>query len=92
MDKHTLSNYTQIEVQHAEFAWEVDFSAKTLSGSVLYTVKVLDAEIDTITLDTSHLIVKSVAVVHADGSGGLHATVILLSSVCALALVMPHRG
>ncbi|CAE7026836.1 lkhA, partial [Symbiodinium sp. KB8] len=70
-DKHTLSNYEEVSVVHADFAWAVDFEASVLRGSVEYTFGVEDgAEIDTIVLDTNHLNITGVAVMLDEETGG----------------------
>ncbi len=38
-DPTTQSNYLSITTEHVAFDWKVDFVKKTISGSVLHTMK-----------------------------------------------------
>lgn len=60
-DPHSLSNPQQVKVQHMGLNWEVDFSNRSLKGSVKYRVERLSPNAPLI-LDTKDLVIEAVFV------------------------------
>ena len=59
MDSHTLSNYHEVQVNHAHLDLAVDFSNRILTGSVTLSFKRI-SESNQLILDTKYLEVKEV--------------------------------
>jgi len=59
MDSHTLSNYQEVQVNHAHLDLAVDFSNRILSGSVTLSFSRI-SEANQLILDTKYLEVKEV--------------------------------
>ena len=59
MDSHTLSNYYEVQVNHAHLDLTVDFSSRILTGSVTLSFSRI-SEANQLILDTKYLEVKEV--------------------------------
>ena len=59
MDSHTLSNYHEVQVNHAHLDLAVDFSNRILTGSVTLSFKRI-SESNQLILDTKYLEIKEV--------------------------------
>ena len=59
MDSHTLSNYHEVQVNHAHLDLAVDFSNRILTGSVTLSFSRI-SESNQLILDTKYLEIKEV--------------------------------
>ena len=66
-DYFTFANTDQFVTRHIALDLDVDFAEKTLSGSVVLNMTVLDVVADTIILDTRDIAVSGVVFIAADG-------------------------
>ena len=65
-DYFTYANTDEFVAQHLALDLDVDFEAKTLRGSVVLTMKVLDTSASRIFLDTRDIAVESVVFLGAN--------------------------
>jgi len=68
VDRHTLSNYQEVEVEHSHLNLEVNFNNEKLIGSVLHTIKNVTGTAEVV-FDTKNLIIHNVKV---DGKDAIY--------------------
>ncbi|MGB0906428.1 MAG: M1 family metallopeptidase [Maricaulaceae bacterium] len=66
-DKFSYANYADVRVTHAALDLDVDFTTKTLKGSVMLSFEQITAGVDTIVLDTKDLNITAVETTGENG-------------------------
>ncbi|KAI8972126.1 peptidase family M1-domain-containing protein [Pilobolus umbonatus] len=60
IDPSSLSNLSELTIQHAHFDWNISFQSKKISGSVLLDFTTRVENVSTVILDTSYLDIDAV--------------------------------
>lgn len=61
-DIHTHAKVAEYKPVHLHLDWHIDWQARVISGTVSHSIELLESALSSVTLDASHLRIKSVKV------------------------------